>query len=781
MALSDEPRLSQTPLPLDADLESGSETPAGGVIYSAMYANVPVYEFLCKGVQVMRRRSDSYMNATQLLKVANFNKGQRTKILEAEVHIGVHEKIQGGYGKYQGVEGVLRPVLDFMDGSQSPPLAPKPVKRCPRGEGFTGVGSQTPVADRDAFPASSVKLTSRERRKPARYLAECGHTSGRSTGRAPHPGRRPAGAVRRTGGTAPRGLASKAKPRVTPICVWSPRSHGNGSRESWREIISKADKPRRRTLGGIAKRRRTATGAREREPCRRVPSLRSLRGPTAAGMEVYTSYSAPRYGVELRKSHDQVVRELLDYFLSPDTRVPQILLIPPPGLDINLSIDEERDTPLHWAAATARVTVVGFILDNFSVDVDRVNAHGQTALARAVQFRDNFDDGTFPILLDLLQPSLGHIDALGRSILHHVLLGGRREPRSRQTGYYLEHALRLIANTSFRWLLDHPDANGRTPLEYSRRLGCESFPRILLEAGATEGFRRVACGDSDGDQEVGDARDPGHARVPVCEIRVADLGATAARAAGETLSAAGPLDPELARCASKLALLKAISGSADEGVYLRVADAVDAYLKQLSDDHHARRGDTEQTLEEAVRQLGATRQRTEEAKRLVAGVRELSRELEREEGDVSGLVAALKSKMLGNQLLQISALARQLAVPDFPQNGTATPSTAASTPSTAASTPSCAAPPRAEGEAAAATPPSFRFPESDGPLQARELLAQIETLERERRALTDTLVDLKARSLVAGPYQKLVAKCCGVSDADMNWFKTNCRQFGAHC
>ncbi len=73
----------------------------------------------------MKRKSDNYMNATQLLKVAGFSKPKRTKILEREILQGgssdasrgilprsltigafrtdpLHEKIQGGYGKYQG-------------------------------------------------------------------------------------------------------------------------------------------------------------------------------------------------------------------------------------------------------------------------------------------------------------------------------------------------------------------------------------------------------------------------------------------------------------------------------------------------------------------------------------------------------------------------------------------------------------------------------------------------------------------------------------------------------
>ena len=50
----------------------------------------------------MRRRGDGWINATQILKVAGLDKPARTRILEREVQKGTHEKVQGGYGKYQG-------------------------------------------------------------------------------------------------------------------------------------------------------------------------------------------------------------------------------------------------------------------------------------------------------------------------------------------------------------------------------------------------------------------------------------------------------------------------------------------------------------------------------------------------------------------------------------------------------------------------------------------------------------------------------------------------------
>jgi hypothetical protein len=89
----------------------------------------------------MRRRADDWINATHILKVADYDKPARTRILEREVQKGVHEKVQGGYGKYQGTwipleegrhlaerNGVLdkmRAIFDYVPGDRSPPPAPK--------------------------------------------------------------------------------------------------------------------------------------------------------------------------------------------------------------------------------------------------------------------------------------------------------------------------------------------------------------------------------------------------------------------------------------------------------------------------------------------------------------------------------------------------------------------------------------------------------------------------------------------------------------------------------
>ncbi|ODV69557.1 hypothetical protein HYPBUDRAFT_164180 [Hyphopichia burtonii NRRL Y-1933] len=119
-------------------------TTNGLQIYLATYSNVPVFEFVTSEGPIMRRKSDAWINATHILKIAKFPKAKRTRILERDVQTGIHEKVQGGYGKYQGtyvplnlgmeiaktfgVYEILKPIFDFIyiEGqSETPPPAPK--------------------------------------------------------------------------------------------------------------------------------------------------------------------------------------------------------------------------------------------------------------------------------------------------------------------------------------------------------------------------------------------------------------------------------------------------------------------------------------------------------------------------------------------------------------------------------------------------------------------------------------------------------------------------------
>lgn len=77
----------------------------GPIIEIATYAETDVFECYIRGIEshiVMRKVRDDWVNLTQMFKIGNFSKNQRTKILEKESSQIQHEKIQGGYGRFQG-------------------------------------------------------------------------------------------------------------------------------------------------------------------------------------------------------------------------------------------------------------------------------------------------------------------------------------------------------------------------------------------------------------------------------------------------------------------------------------------------------------------------------------------------------------------------------------------------------------------------------------------------------------------------------------------------------
>ncbi|RKF61178.1 Cell division cycle-related protein res1/sct1 [Erysiphe neolycopersici] len=144
----------------------------GPRVFTATYSNTPVYEFqFGDGLKehVMRRRGDNWINATHILKAAGFDKPTRTRILEREVQKGKHEKVQGGYGKYQGtwvpleqgqalaqrnqVYEKLRAIFEYMPGLESPPIAPKHTIAKPKANKKNSA-SKTP---RSSFTPNSVE------------------------------------------------------------------------------------------------------------------------------------------------------------------------------------------------------------------------------------------------------------------------------------------------------------------------------------------------------------------------------------------------------------------------------------------------------------------------------------------------------------------------------------------------------------------------------------------------------------------------------------------------
>ncbi|KAF9569417.1 transcription factor [Agrocybe pediades] len=400
-------------------------------IFKATYSGIPVYEMMCKNIAVMRRRSDSWLNATQILKVAGFDKPQRTRVLEREVQKGEHEKVQGGYGKYQGTwiplergltlakqyncEALLRPIIEFQPAAKSPPLAPKhlvasTVSRPPR---------KTVAPDVALSPAA---VTTRSTRKqvvdPIDDESDLETLSVRGS----------------EDGTMTPSPSEGSSTSRTPSPIHSP---------------------------GPSFSNNTGTDQRRHKHRQSVDEHSEV---------------AP----ENRSYADQ----MLEFFISDTNQIPDLLVIPPPDFDPNMAIDEDGHTPLHWACAMGRVRIVKLLL-TAGADIYKVNKSGQTALMRSVMFANNYDVRKFPELYELLRGSTLNIDHFNRSIFHHIVDIAMTKGKTHAARYYMETVLTRLVDypKELSDIINFQDEDGETALTMAARCRSKRLVKILIDHG----------------------------------------------------------------------------------------------------------------------------------------------------------------------------------------------------------------------------------------------------------------------------------------------------------
>nr|GAT44863.1 predicted protein [Mycena chlorophos] len=157
---SSTPATTQTPTPASTD---------GAKIVEKSYGGTPVYEMTCNGIAVMKRRSDAWLNANQILKVAGLNTLQSREVMESEVWGGEHETLKRGGGAFQGTwiplaravalcekyhcEAQLRPLLHF--GKQDERVLEKTSEqRVDATEPTLSLSTQHTLQDQDLFLSS---------------------------------------------------------------------------------------------------------------------------------------------------------------------------------------------------------------------------------------------------------------------------------------------------------------------------------------------------------------------------------------------------------------------------------------------------------------------------------------------------------------------------------------------------------------------------------------------------------------------------------------------------
>ncbi|KAI9371041.1 hypothetical protein BJX61DRAFT_535129 [Aspergillus egyptiacus] len=395
-------------------------------VYSATYSSVPVYEFKIGADSVMRRRSDDWINATHILKVAGFDKPARTRILEREVQKGVHEKVQGGYGKYQGTwiplfEGrqlaernniidKLRPIFDYVAGDRSPPPAPKHTSAASRPR--VPKNTQRRVVNEEVFSAVNPN---RSMGPPSfhheQYEINAGFDDNESIEQA---------------------------------------TLESSSMIADEELISMSQ-------NGTYSSRKRKRGMHE-----------------VAAMSL-TEQEHILYG-------DQ----LLDYFMTVGD-APEATRVPPPqppaNFQVDRPIDDSGNTALHWACAMGDLEIVNDLLRR-GADIKALSIHEETPLVRAVLFTNNYEKRTFPALLDLLLDTISFRDWFGATLFHHIAQTTKSKGKWKSSRYYCEVALERLRTTftpeEVDLLLSCQDSNGDTAVLVAARNGAFRLVDLLL-------------------------------------------------------------------------------------------------------------------------------------------------------------------------------------------------------------------------------------------------------------------------------------------------------------
>ena len=395
-----------------------------------------VYEMEVNGVAVMRRRSDSWLNATQILKVAGVVKARRTKTLEKEIAQGEHEKVQGGYGKYQGtwvnyqrgvelcrhynVEEILRPLLEYdmgQDGmSPGQGAIDTPTKEqalaAQRKRMYHSLDGHGPSGPQGTFFSniSRSAVTAVNAINKARFDSP--------VGRSYQSGPRKSSQL----SSQESGVPMASQQSIQSIAADS----GFGSNvQSQRSVVDGADDavepPRKRFRSSSHMNSFANNQSFVTEPTPTEPSD-SFYQPAPAVIPDDPTQGIPPLPHENTLERENLIRYIMSLFLNKRekeySRHPALSLS---AEELETPLDEHGNTALHWAAMLARLPLVQELVSK-GCSIYRVNGAGESVLQKAVGTRNNYDYRSFSKLLQILAPTIEIIDGHGRTVLHHIAM-----------------------------------------------------------------------------------------------------------------------------------------------------------------------------------------------------------------------------------------------------------------------------------------------------------------------------------------------------------------------
>ncbi|KAL8688054.1 MAG: hypothetical protein Q9224_004985 [Gallowayella concinna] len=446
-------------------------------IYTAVYSSVSVYEMEVNGVAVMRRRSDSWLNATQILKVAGMEKAKRTKVLEKEILNGEHEKVQGGYGKYQGtwinyhrglafcrqygVGEILRPLLEYDMGQDGLTMAG-------RGNINTPTKEQAMAAQRKKnLMNGSLDSRSSPQSQGGTFFSNISKTAATAVN-AINKARFDPGGARSIGNSRPTSQAHRPSQQFigSQDSAMGPNSQQSMASDASFASNTHLDPALRSANPSFIE--TDTIGDTEPPRKRQKPSSSQNQGYQDVSMMNFGSGDGDPFFLppnpQLTTTHmnglpalpppvsyeaNNKKTMLLSLFEDPDrtdfSNHPAVLRLS--GEDLDIPMDGTAHTALHWAASLGRIDLLRTLVSK-GASIYRLNSGGETALMRAANTTNNFQNRTFPELLKLLGTSIEIRDGRGQTVLHHIATSSGIEGRPLAMRSYLDSMLLYVVGNS---------------------------------------------------------------------------------------------------------------------------------------------------------------------------------------------------------------------------------------------------------------------------------------------------------------------------------------------
>lgn len=519
--ISEEPTMAET-----SGYDSESET----FIEVATYAGVDVYECYTKDKPpclIMRRCNDNWLNITQVFKAGSFTKAQRTKILEKEANEIKHEKIQGGYGRFQGTwipwestkylvekyninNKVVKRIVEFIpDPNDMPPRRSKvsQIKKLDPNARITSPSAYKKTPKKNAKTPMKKKSIRRSGKKdkpvqpsplhnvmfqtPQQQHHHQSQNSNQSTEKLPN-------------------LASEQDTPMVPVSKVNPDMISQANHpikyqttqkplqfypypqtHQFQQMVPVTNNVAPVPVNSNMKsqhnmkilKQMTQGNAGSNNMGHSSGSMISNVTSTGSSMEVFSSNdkassSSSESPTPLSSAHDKngvsteyykelILEVLSSEYDSVEPTLPEALYRPPSNLDINFLIDDQGHTSLHWAVAMSNIPLIRVLLVQ-DADLLRCNDKGFNCLTKSVFYNNCYKAVSFQQIISMLNPCLVTPDANHRLPLHYLVeLTVNRSKEPHVIEYYMDTILDTLAKEDeklLRMSLNHQDTLGNTPL-----------------------------------------------------------------------------------------------------------------------------------------------------------------------------------------------------------------------------------------------------------------------------------------------------------------------------